>query len=113
MPRVPFVIVGLCCLLLSSAGQAYAFRCGARIVSKGDTASEVRLKCGTPTFIAEREEDHLETYYDQHSGRKLTRRVVVGLVEEWTYNRGPHQLIHILRFRHGELFEIKTVGYGS
>ena len=32
---------------------------------------------------------------------------------ERTYNRGPHQLMHILRFRHGKLFEIKTAGYGS
>lgn len=113
MQRVQCVVLGLCCILLSSASQAYAFRCGTRIVSNGDTKHEVRLKCGEPTFIEEREEDLVETYYDERAGRNFTRRIVVGLIEEWTYNRGSHQLIHILRFRHGQLVEIKTAGYGS
>lgn len=112
MQRVQFVVLGLCFILLSSVSQAYALRCGTRLVSNGDTKTEVRLKCGEPTFIEEREEGFVDTYYDTRVRRHLTRHIVE-ITEEWTYNRGSHQLIHILRFRHGKLFEIKTAGYGS
>jgi hypothetical protein len=112
MRRLSLVGLGLCVILLSSVSQAWAFRCGTRIVSNGDTKTEVRLKCGEPAFIDERAEDVVDTYYDGRERRYRTR-YLVEITEEWTYNRGPHQLIHILRFRQGRLVDIKTAGYGS
>lgn len=112
MRRFLLVGYGLCLILLSSRSHADAFRCGTQIVSNGDTTTEVRLKCGQPTSIEEWQEEVSETHSHKHGGHHATRRLVE-TITEWTYNRGSHQLIHVLRFRQGRLVDIKTAGYGS
>jgi hypothetical protein len=72
----------------------------------------VRLKCGPPTFIEERQEKVIEAHSRKRK-RHHSTHYFIEIIEEWTYNRGPHQLIHILRFRHGRLVHIDTAGYGS
>ncbi len=40
------------------------------------------------------------------------RSVVEVLIEEWTYNFGPHKLMRIVRFENGLVAEIDHLGYG-
>jgi hypothetical protein len=40
------------------------------------------------------------------------RSVVEVLVEEWTYNFGPHKLMRIVRFENGLVAEVDQLGYG-
>jgi hypothetical protein len=34
------------------------------------------------------------------------------VIEEWTYNFGPHQLIRVVRLENGVVAEVKMLGYG-
>ena len=34
------------------------------------------------------------------------------VIEEWTYNLGPHQLMRVVRLENGYVAEIKQLGYG-
>jgi hypothetical protein len=40
------------------------------------------------------------------------RSVVEVLVEEWTYNLGPHQLMRVVRFENGLVADVRKLGYG-
>ncbi len=102
-------------------GMASSFRCGTRIVSPGDTASEVIYKCGQP--------DHVETWEETRVSRDFYKNIPGDpdtpefyrepflvkeyvRVEEWEYNLGPTQFIRYLRFENGRLRRITTGGYG-
>jgi len=79
------------------------FRCpNGSIVSSGDSISEVMVKCDPPTNKIRRSDNE-----DNSSGR--VRYIDV---EEWTYNDGPHTLVHYLTFRNGILVEVKTGTFG-
>ena len=34
------------------------------------------------------------------------------VIEEWTYNRGPHQLMRVVRLENGVVAEVEILGYG-
>jgi hypothetical protein len=34
------------------------------------------------------------------------------VIEEWTFNFGPHQLMRVVRLENGTVAEIKYLGYG-
>jgi hypothetical protein len=72
-------------MLIASAGDLFAMRCGNTLVLTGDRQVDVLGKCGEPDFIT---------------------------VEGWAYNFGPHQFIHYLRFDSGRLTEIDLGDYG-
>lgn len=89
---------------LASIAQADNFRCpNGTIVSTGDNISIVALKCDPPTYKTSRTES--EAGY-----RGAT---ILITIEEWTYNEGPHRLVHILTFRNGVLESVQTAGYGK
>jgi hypothetical protein len=96
--------------LLLLADQAHAFRCGNRIVTKGDHAVEVLERCGEPTYRQTR---------PAYTGFRYGTRFGLGihyaeeiLVEEWTYNFGPHRLMRVLRIEDGIVTAIRHLGYG-
>jgi len=96
----------LSALLLSFASVAVAdnFRCpNGEIVSTGDRQSIVAMKCDPPTYKNSRTESE--------AGYKGATILVS--VEEWTYNEGPHRLVHILTFRNGLLDSVQTAGFGK
>ncbi|SJZ35460.1 Protein of unknown function [Trichlorobacter thiogenes] len=96
----------LSALLLSLASVAAAdnFRCpNGEIVSTGDRQSIVAMKCDPPTYKNSRTESE--------AGYKGATILVS--VEEWTYNEGPHRLVHILTFRNGLLDSVQTAGFGK
>lgn len=99
--------------------HAWALRCQGRIVSLGDTRYEVMAKCGPPSFVEERYEERMglsegrHYLYDPGERRYLRPWVVKQvLIEEWTYNFGPHSFMYHLRFENGILDHIRTGDYG-
>ena len=100
-------------LSFAAADQAYAFRCGTKLVTEGDTRSKVVATCGEPTEIESRRAI-LRRPIEWIDGRLYT--VGEGLVEipvdVWIYNLGPRKLMRRLRFEDGRLVSIETLGYG-
>ena len=90
-------------LMATATACADTFRCpNGNLVSTGDSLSEVVVKCDQPTFSLKRIES-------EDTGRRGTRIIEV---EEWTYNQGPHTLVHHLVFRNGVLVEVRTGTFG-
>lgn len=88
----------------AAAAQADNFRCpNGAIVSTGDSMSQVYIECDPPSFK--------NTRTESESGYRGATILIN--VEEWTYNEGPHRLVHLLVFRNGILTEVQTLGYGK
>jgi hypothetical protein len=122
------LILALAVLLL--AEPALALRCKGRLVMQGDPQAKVHKFCGDPVSVQQR------TIYRsgiprQRLGESMTvesgnaefngshdellihdRSVVEVLVEEWTYNFGPHKLMRVVRFEDGLVAEITGLSYG-
>jgi Protein of unknown function (DUF2845) len=120
-----------CCVLIS-ATSADAFRCGSRVISEGAYKAEVLYKCGEPHLIEEyllyqtvvvdlyshRRTIHshripiygAQDVYDIPVGHTLLTTPI--RVEDWTYNFGRTRFMQRLRFIHGKLKEIQSMGYG-
>jgi len=106
-------------MVLDSAATAFAFRCGTRLVSEGDTRAEVAQKCGQPDYIDSWEEARfsrdfrVERPYDPRTRSYRSYREPF-LVEEtvkidvWTYNLGSTRFTRYLTFENGILAEIST-----
>jgi hypothetical protein len=95
----------LTAVLIFCTQNAYAdnFRCpNGSIISSGDSISEVMVKCDPPTNKIKRTD----------SDETVRGRIRYIEVEEWTYNDGPHTLVHYLTFRNGVLTEVKTGTFG-
>ena len=96
-------------LLLTAAAPAHAFRCGTRIITRGDHVEKMLRFCGEPASVHTR----LQTRaYVTDFGRVYPGIVEDVVVEEWTYNLGPNQLIKVVRVENGFVREIKQLGYG-
>ncbi|MEZ5565762.1 MAG: DUF2845 domain-containing protein [Gammaproteobacteria bacterium] len=119
------VYLGIGTLLLLLATPAMAFRCGNRIVSPGDHYSKVLKICGEPLGVQQRMIYRAgptlpRTQILQGPGglrveRELLyadRSYVEVVVEEWTYNFGPHRLMQLVRFENGFVADIDQLGYG-
>lgn len=99
-------LVLLAAFLILSTVEAFAdnFRCpNGAIVSTGDRIAEVYVKCDPPSFR--------ETRTESESGHRGATILVN--VEEWTYNEGPHRLMHLLVFHNGILSEVRSLGFGK
>jgi hypothetical protein len=96
-----------------ACSPAFAFRCGSKIVTEGNTRSEVAAMCGEPDEVV--------------TMRSVFRRPVIWTrgrpyfigedflevpVESWIYNLGPNKLMRRVRFEGGVVTEIETLGYG-
>jgi hypothetical protein len=124
--RVPILNSVLVAFFLAAffPGQAMAFRCGAELVTIGDTRDEVRDICGEPQSVEAWTEERLGSYplepYIPYGYGRDHRYVnpypyqpsKIVRVEEWVYNLGSSRLIRFLRFENGRLKKIETGGYG-
>ena len=119
MRRILQGLLVWCLICLAGLGNhAEALRCGNRIVSRGDTKTEVIFKCGEPTSVESWEET--ETFLEEipavlhrrYGGPKHLVRTRIVVVEEWLNNFGPHNLIHILRFYNSRVSDMRTGDYG-
>jgi len=82
--------------LLSIALDCSAFRCGAEVVSTGDSKANVLIKCGKPT------------HKDRMGAKKKGKRSV----EKWYYNCGKDDFIYALTFENGILKNEEAQGRG-
>jgi hypothetical protein len=97
-------------LALLLAAPAQALRCGMKVIDEGDHSTRLLRYCGEPVTVQTR----------------LAQRSVVGnvggllfpgfvedvVIEEWTYNFGPHKLMRVVRVENGIVTDIKPLGYG-
>lgn len=93
-------------------------RCHGRLVSIGDTSSEVLTVCGEPDAISHWEEGdgtYISQIYDYENDRYKAPELIKGpiVVERWTYNLGANRFIRYLRFENGKLVKIETGEKGS
>lgn len=96
---------------LLAAGEADALRCQNKLITEGDRDIELERYCGEPVSV--RSYHAPRAFLDRH-GRLLLhpgfRREV--LVEEWTYNFGPHRLMRVVTLENGVVTDIEPLGYG-
>ncbi len=100
---------------LSNLGHADTMRCETGgVVSSGDTTADVLTNCGKPTQREKRQECRAppagKPRADGQGPFHVTDCVTVDI---WTYNFGPHRLVHRLLFKNGRLVAIQTHGYGQ
>ncbi len=111
------LIVFLLLSIVPYAEATDACRCGNKLVSTGDTKSEVLAHCGPPAWAEERTEERVERmnggdYYDRGVLREPVYGKVQVNVDEWFYNFGPTQFRQIFKFENGRLVSIENGDYG-
>ena len=106
--------------LFASADEAWALRCGSKLVREGMPESRVIDLCGQPASIR-RLGYVLRPYVVKRPagtpGLHSTRRTYGGFdqqlaVTEMVFNFGPHKLMRVIRFEGGLVTSIATAGYG-
>ena len=108
--KIKWIGAALVLVMLGVSAQAHAFRCGNRIISRGDHSSKLLHYCGEPASV--------QTRLAQRTfGTGYNRVYIPGFVEdvwieEWTYNLGPSKLMRFVRIENGFVTEIKNLGYG-
>jgi hypothetical protein len=95
--------------MLLMVAPAHAFRCGTRIITRGDSAEKILRFCGEPTSVQTRLSQR--AFVDRF-GRVFPTLVEDIVIEEWTFNRGRHQLVRVVRLENGYVAGIKHLGYG-
>lgn len=100
-------------LALLASSPAFAFRCGGKLVSKGDTRTEVAAKCGEPADVLTQQSVYRRPVIWSH-GRPyyIGEDFIEVPVESWIYNLGPNKFMRRIRFEGGIVTEIETLGYG-
>lgn len=96
-------------LLIAAAAPAHAFRCGSRIITRGDPAEKVLQYCGEPVAVTKRLK---QRSYFMESGVRVPGALEEVVVEEWTYNLGPRLLMRVVLLENGYVEEVKHLGYG-
>ena len=104
----PCAFTAVACAALLAA-PAHALTCGSRVISRGDDASKLLEFCGEPTSVQTHHIDRTPIDANGRVYRGFTEEV---LVEEWTYNFGPYQLMVKIRLDNGVVADIKYLGYG-
>jgi hypothetical protein len=96
-------------LLLAAAAPAHAFRCGSRIITRGDPVEKVLQYCGEPVAVTKRLK---QRSYFMESGVRVPGAIEEVVVEEWTYNLGPRLLMRVVLLENGYVEDVKHLGYG-
>ncbi|MBU2568436.1 MAG: DUF2845 domain-containing protein [Gammaproteobacteria bacterium] len=98
--------------LFASAPEAFAFRCGQRIVQTGDHISDVRIKCGEPDYADKRLGVSGSRFRFPQGTLDISEYQQI-TIDEWIYNFGPRRLKQQLIFENGILMDIRSIGYGN
>src|SRR5688572_32781084 len=109
MPSKTLRVTLAALLLVAAAAPAHAFRCGARIITRGDPAEKILRYCGEPDAVTTRLK---QRPYFAGSGIYVRGALEEVVVEEWTYNLGPRLLMRGVLLEDGYVEEIKHLGYG-
>ncbi|OAI09527.1 hypothetical protein A1353_04250 [Methylomonas methanica] len=97
--------------MLAFAGDAFALRCGHKLVQVGDYKSEVLEKCGEPDSVEQRRAIRGSRLRHPYGALEIDQFEEV-LIEEWIYNFGPRKFQQLLEFEDGELKKIRNLSYG-
>ncbi len=103
-------VASLIVLGLTTASNAYAMRCGTRLIAKGDHISKLLRYCGEPDYVQSRLAQR--PYYNRYGHALYTGLSVEVWIEEWTYNLGPSKLMRVIKMENGIVREIRHLGYG-
>jgi hypothetical protein len=87
------LIIAVLTALLPLPVHSGSLTCDNGIVSVGDSAVDLIMRCGQPAWKDSRSEEVVD-----RPDRNVKRTTVVN-VEEWTYNFGPQQFLRIVIFR--------------
>lgn len=118
--KVALAIVGAALLTILSE-DAYALRCGSKLILDGMHEAEVRRLCGDPVSV--RQLGYVIRAYRNPgravAGRDSSTYYSYGygyhhelMVVELIFNFGPRKLMRAMRFEGGRLTSISTAGYG-
>src|SRR5262245_34857782 len=109
MPSKTLRVALAASLLLAAAAPAHAFRCGSRLISRGDPVEKVLYYCGQPVAVTQRLK---QRSYFMESGVRVPGAIEEVVVEEWTYNLGPRLLMRLVVIEGGYVSDVKSLGYG-
>jgi hypothetical protein len=98
-------------VLLLSINAAQAFRCGDRLISRGDSVIKVLENCGEPDLVEHLAECLPIQIFDWRLGEYRSDCRMI-YYEAWTYNLGPNLFMRRLHIQDGEVKMIKTLDYG-
>jgi len=114
-----FGLVAAIAALLAVSDDAWALRCGSRLVKEGMHETEIISLCGQPESIKRLGYVLRPVIIKRPAGINghSTRRVYGGYhqevaVKEMLFNFGPRKLMRVMRFEGGYLTNIDTAGYG-
>ena len=109
MPSKSLRVAFTALLLLAASAPAHAFRCGQRLIARGDPAEKVLQYCGEPVAVTKRLK---QRSYFIESGLRVPGAIEEVVVEEWTYNLGPRLLMRMVVLENGYVEEVRPLGYG-
>jgi len=111
-PRIwrAIFLVGSLLVVAVPAGADF-LRCGGDLVAVGDRKFDLLQRCGEPALKESRTKERSVKVWDRD--RRVLRGVTVSvLVEEWTYNFGPHRFYYVVRMEDGRIIAIESGGRG-
>jgi hypothetical protein len=110
MIKLHLLVAGAVAAVLPGAAPAESLRCQNGIAAEGDSRLAVVYKCGEPLL----RDNYCDPVY--YSGsvypvpEPLARLYVPCIyTEEWLYERGPGELLAVLRIRGGK---VQSITYG-
>ena len=109
-------LISICMVMAGSffiAGNCWAFRCGADLVSRGDSKTKVQVTCGKPTSKETSCENRQEYTATDKSGKIKKFKKCGKKLEVWHYNCGDNDFIYKLTFENGVLKSENTEGRGK
>ena len=98
--------------LAASGPAAAAMRCGAHLITEGDTAVEMRRRCGAPVDVEVRTILRPPVIWRYGRPLHVPGGEIEVRVEYWTYNFGSNQLRRRVRVEDGRVKDIETLGHG-
>ncbi len=87
--------------------EAFAMRCGTKLVHERDSQVRVLKTCGQPEYKHTYYREVLTGYpvsYREHQG--FTKDIIA--IDEWYYDFGPSGFLYTLIFENGTLVDIET-----
>lgn len=98
--------------LMSVPAGADALRCGTRLITEGDTRTQVEARCGAPADIMRRTRLAAPIIWRHGRPYRVGDSAIEVVIEEWTYNFGPQRFMRRVRFEDGVVVAVETLDYG-
>ena len=114
MNAIPRICCAIMLVAASTGASAESLRCNGQSVSEGDSRLSLLYKCGEP-LVADAYcaplyyQPYYQPMYQPAYGPFAGGVVPCQVVEEWLYDRGPGNLIAVVRIRAGT---VQSINYG-